>query len=329
MIALIILQYNNWSDTKECILSIEKYNTAPVKYIVVDNASTQKACIEETRGFLSATFPNACQCLRDNDSAPECLPQVVFLESCSNDGYAQGNNKGIRLCLEDDEIDAVLILNNDVLFTEDILPFLHTSLYKIKDVGIITPLVYNKDMSDFDYACARNHPSKKELVLSFMLLFRDIGGSLSKMKQKRNLLYVHPEYTQFPSVPIELPCGSFMLFKKEVIQRIGGFDPNTFLYFEEDILYKRLSGIHLQNYLIPSCSCIHLGCSTTKSIRSTFLSRCMVNSISYYLNHYERLTFLEKAIVSLSKVVLFFLQDVHGISTCPEKCSHVESKEYK
>lgn len=308
MIALVILQYNNWLDTKNCILSIERYNTAPVKYIVVDNASTRKECVEEAHEFLSTTFSDSYLCLYAKTPTPEQLPRATFLKSSSNDGYAQGNNKGIQLCLNDETVDSVLVINNDVLFTEDILPTLHSYLDKLDDVGIITPLVYNKDMSDYDYNCARIHPSKMELVLSFLLLFRNVGGILNKLKHRRSVLHAHPEYVQLPFFPIELPSGSFMLFKKEILQRIKGFDPNTFLYFEEDILYKKLSEINLRTYLIPSCHCIHLGCSTTKSIHSTFLSRCMVNSIWHYLNQYEKLSFVEKVIVNSSKSILSILQ---------------------
>ena len=34
---IIILNYNNWEDTLNCILSVEKYNTSNSKYVIVDN----------------------------------------------------------------------------------------------------------------------------------------------------------------------------------------------------------------------------------------------------------------------------------------------------
>lgn len=44
------------------------------------------------------------------------LKKVSFLISGTNDGYAQGNNKGLALAYADSEIDEILILNNDILF---------------------------------------------------------------------------------------------------------------------------------------------------------------------------------------------------------------------
>lgn len=42
--AIIILNYNNYEDTINCIESIEKYNTADIKYVIVDNNSNREGC---------------------------------------------------------------------------------------------------------------------------------------------------------------------------------------------------------------------------------------------------------------------------------------------
>ena len=51
--ALIILNYNNYEDTINCIKSVEQYNTAPIKYVIVDNGSTRHECIAKLSGFLA------------------------------------------------------------------------------------------------------------------------------------------------------------------------------------------------------------------------------------------------------------------------------------
>jgi len=43
MTGIIILNYNNYDDTINCINSIELYNTYPIKYIIVDNNSTNES----------------------------------------------------------------------------------------------------------------------------------------------------------------------------------------------------------------------------------------------------------------------------------------------
>lgn len=50
--AIIILNYNNYEDTINCIESIEKYNTADIKYVIVDNNSNREGCKKELIHYL-------------------------------------------------------------------------------------------------------------------------------------------------------------------------------------------------------------------------------------------------------------------------------------
>ena len=54
--ALIILNFNNYKDTINCIESVEKYNSAPIKIIVVDNASTAPGASEAWRDYLIGRY---------------------------------------------------------------------------------------------------------------------------------------------------------------------------------------------------------------------------------------------------------------------------------
>ena len=79
------------------------------------------------------------------------------------------------------------------------------------------------------------------------------------------------------------------------------FDSNTFLYYEENILYKKLYAIGKQNYILPSIRCIHLGASSTKSKPSSFLIKCNSDSAFYYLENYCELNVVQKFLLVLAK----------------------------
>lgn len=84
------------------------------------------------------------------------------------------------------------------------------------------------------------------------------------------------------------------------MRSIGGFDPNTFLFFEENILFEKIRGSGKRNYLVPSLKCIHLGASTTSknvSLRTQFAS---MNSARYYLENYCGLTMFQRLLMSIS-----------------------------
>ena len=90
---------------------------------------------------------------------------------------------------------------------------------------------------------------------------------------------------------------------KDLMSQIGGFDPRTFLYFEENILYKKTEKLGLQNYLLPKSKCIHLGATSTQKVSGAFLLQCSLDSASYYLTHYCNLTFIQKIVWNISKVL--------------------------
>ena len=300
--AVIILNYNNYEDTINCIESVEKYNTSPIKYIIVDNGSSRKECVGHIDKYLKEIFHDNYKCVNEVDKT-ETLTYATFLISEINDGYAKGNNKGLKLAYNDSEIGNILILNNDILFVEDIIPELLNNLYTLKDAAIVSPILYKRDMIDIDYTCARKALTLRQRFLQYAFLFRDVFGIISKINNNRNLLY---NKNISPIIEIELPSGSCMLFNKMFFKSIGSFDPNTFLYCEEDILYTRIKRIGKRNYLNTHLKCIHLGASTTSSQASSkFILKCSLESNHYFLKKYTNANILYLASMKLFYKIMY------------------------
>ena len=161
--AVIILNYNNYEDTINCIESVELYNTASIKYIVIDNGSTRCNTVESLDRYFRSKFGSQYVMVGDNCNLRK-LPYITFFASKNNDGYARGNNKGLNLAYADDEIDRILILNNDILFVEDIIPELIALSKQLPDCGIVSPILYKKGLLDIDYNCARKNISPSDLI---------------------------------------------------------------------------------------------------------------------------------------------------------------------
>ena len=97
---VIILNYNNYLDTIECVTSLfQNVDMKDVTVVIVDNSST----IESYNH------------LKNNSS-----DKVMLLKSDHNWGYANGNNIGIKYAI-DNNAKYICILNNDVVVTEDFL----------------------------------------------------------------------------------------------------------------------------------------------------------------------------------------------------------------
>lgn len=316
-VALIILNYNNWEDTINCIESVERYNTAAIKYIVVDNGSTREGAPQALDRYLKERFTEQYCKVEEREVGATRLNRITFLASKVNDGYARGNNKGLKLAYGDDEINKVMILNNDVLFVEDIIPRLVQLQQEITGCAIISPILYKKDLEAIDYNCARRNHTDWEIINTYLLWYRDLFGYISRTTRKRLMLKENPDLMRLPFFEIELPSGSCMLIDKALLREIGGFDPNTFLYFEENILYKKIQNAGKKNYLVPTLKCIHLGASSTSKSSHPHMVKSGMNSAAYYLRTYCQLNMAQRAMLSFA--IYLFSAKVHAMKMIARK----------
>lgn len=299
--AIVILNYNNFEDTVNCIGSILKYNTAPCKFIIIDNGSTRSGTVQKIDDFLKEKFGSRYQHYDyEEKRIPDVLPDVSLVVSKKNDGYACGNNKGLEYAYRDNEVDKVLIINNDVLFIEDIIPQLARAIDDIDDCAVISPLLLKKDGISIDYNCARLAHSVWQVLMPYFFMYKDFAGVLTRRKRQLQILRKNPVLTAKPKVHIELPSGSCMMIDKKLMKQVGGFDPHTFLYYEENILYKKFLKLGKKSYLIPKLKCIHLGASTTKKCASTFMLKVGIDSTRYYLENYCQLNFFQRIVMNVS-----------------------------
>lgn len=282
MVGIIIINYNNWQDTINCINSLEKYNSYPIKIVVVDNGSNNESAEMLNRHFLQKynnkyiIAPNSYQ---------GTLPYMTLVKNKKNEGYARGNNIGLSYTLHDKSINNILILNNDILFIEDIIPSLLETQKDNTDSAIITPLLLTKSKTTIDYTCARKqYTVKEEITYNF---FHYIFPKYVDKKLSKRYILLEKNLAQ-GTIPIQVPSGSCMLIGKDFFNSIGLFDPNTFLYWEESILFEKVKREKKQNYLNTRVKCIHLGgASTSKSVNSRFCLKCGNHSARYFMKEYS------------------------------------------
>lgn len=301
MTGILILNYNNEVDLKKCVTSIFHYiNLDIVKILVVDNGS-----IESVRTRVSEFLQNISQSFKEiniDDPVGELL-KVNYLVLPCNVGYANGNNAGLSCLYGDKDISEILILNSDIVICDDIIPILRTKLYELPNAGIVSPVLY-KPNGKLDTCCARKNYSKVDLLLTFSYLLKNVRQRRATMNK---ILLQDPDALNKDFIEVELTSGSCMLFKKDVLFNIGGFDKNTFLYYEESILFKKLQKQGKKTFLIPSANCIHTGGATTNSTQNAyFLKKCNLDSLLYYCREYEELNYWELTYIKCTGYIVLF-----------------------
>ena len=127
MVKIIILNWNGWQDTIECLESIFQISYPNYQIIVVDNGSTDGSAAKirdwaEGKGII------------ENN-------KLVLIEQRENLGFARGNNVGIRYALDRRVADYILILNNDTVVAPDFLTHLVENLEKCPRAVLAAPQV--------------------------------------------------------------------------------------------------------------------------------------------------------------------------------------------
>lgn len=117
-VAIIVLNYNNSADTRQCIECLRTINYDNYQTIVVDNHSTDDS-LEQIQQFIERE-------------------QLLVAET--NRGYAAGNNIGIKYALENN-YDYVCILNNDVLVKNDFLTIMVEKMITEPSIGVSGPRI--------------------------------------------------------------------------------------------------------------------------------------------------------------------------------------------
>jgi len=115
----IVLNWNNYEDTRECLQSLKQLEFKGLDIVVVDNNSTDGSYKKINQNF----------------------PEIDIYQTTENRGFAGGMNLGINKALDLD-FDYIWILNNDVVFQDRfVLNKLVKTLESSPDVGGVTPRI--------------------------------------------------------------------------------------------------------------------------------------------------------------------------------------------
>lgn len=166
--------------------------------------------------------------------------------SPGNVGYGQGNNLVIQAIGSDYH----LVINPDLFVAPDALLEALNFLEKNPETGLLSPAVFGED-GERHYMCKR-HPT---LLIMFLRSFAPkslqswLESTLSEFEMR------DCDYEK-PIVDVEYPTGSCMFFRTSVLKKIGGFDPDFFLHYEDADIGRRASQVARVMY-VPAVKVVH------------------------------------------------------------------------
>jgi len=238
-VAIVLLNWNGWCDTVECLESVFQCTGVSFRVVVCDNGSHDSS-LEHiaawANGSLVAPVPFSfvvgsnhavpkpvSTVLYDRQTAelggaPTERAPLVLIQTGGNLGFAGGNNVGLRYCLAHGGFDFVWVLNNDTVVVPDALEQLVGRMKADPAVGICgSKLVfYHQPALVQAYGGAAFDP--KRGVVSPLGQFQPVNAVCIPADIEQQTAYV---------------VGASMLVSTKFLQTIGLMSEDYFLYFEE------------------------------------------------------------------------------------------------
>ncbi len=231
-VAIIILNWNGWQDTIECLESLYQIDYPNYEVIVLDNDSYNES-IKKLKEYcdgkieIKSTFfkynplnkpikileykNKELGNLNTNKNETDKIlsnRKLILIKNDKNYGFAKGNNIGIEYAVNNLKPDYILLLNNDTVVDKNFLSNLINCDDKKQQIAAIQPTIYYYDDKDKIQLIGR----KFNLYTGSDLSITSIDGNF---------------------IDCDTLNGAAMLIKNSAIEVVGLIDDRYFMYAEE------------------------------------------------------------------------------------------------
>jgi GT2 family glycosyltransferase len=215
VLSVIIVNYNGQLFLKDCLTSLYHHlNGIPFEIIVIDNYS-----IDQSNAYIKTNYP-----------------EIILLESPINYGFGKGNNEAVK----HSKGEYLLLINNDTIVLDDLLPVLE-KLISDNSIGVIGINMLDKNKNYLPVA--GNFPTM--INLFWMKKIQQNSNEFKTGKFSKN------------TYEVDWISGSFLMIPKKVYNEVKGFDEAYFLYVEDVDLCRRIANNGYKRLFLPNYNYIH------------------------------------------------------------------------
>jgi GT2 family glycosyltransferase len=247
-VSIVILNYNTFQLTCNCIASIIEY-TKDVSYeiVLVDNQSTE------------------C----DADLFLQKFPSINLIKSPVNGGFAKGNNIGIEVA----KGEFILLLNSDTYLNEDSIS--NTIKY------------YNQEQLSGLIGCKMIYPNEniqqtarkfRSITWELLDVFRFIPFMLPY--KKRATLMLGKYFKSDFSLKCDWLNGAFFMFPKSALQLMPNkkLDERFFMYGEDHLWCWQFKQLGYNSYFYCDSKVVHINNGSTAKAKQLALRRTILQN---------------------------------------------------
>ncbi len=260
---IIIVNWNSGDQLRHCIESIRRHGFEFINAcIVVDNNSSDRSM-----DFL-------------NDDT-----DIISVRNKENIGFGAACNVGARISSGK----YILFLNPDTLLMNDSLvaPVLFLEAQDNQDVGIVGVQLVD-ELGSVQRTCAR-----------LPTPMRMLANSLGLTRFNKNWDYQMKAWDHQNTQRVDQVMGAFLMIRRNLFERLDGFDERFFVYFEEvDLSCRCISEGYCSMYL-KGPKVYHKGGGTSSQVLAKRLFYSLRSRMKYAFKHFSFVSALTVAFFTM------------------------------
>lgn len=266
-LGMVIINYNDAKTTIKLLNNVKGYKCIN-KIVVVDNHSTDNS-LEELKEFESN--------------------RITIIKNSKNNGYASGLNTGAKYLIKELGACNIIFSNSDIIIKgEKDLKLLSSDIND--KIGVVGPVIEEHGSYNRGW---KKTSINTEILLNLPLISRYL---------KRKLLYYEQNYYKENLSYVDVVSGCFFIVSSKVLEEVDYFDENTFLYYEELILSRKLEKINIKTCVDNRVTIIHDHSVTIdKNVKKIRKYRILKSSQRYYVEKYLNPNLIQKSLLYLTK----------------------------
>jgi N-acetylglucosaminyl-diphospho-decaprenol L-rhamnosyltransferase len=236
----------------------------------------------------------------DNASADDSVkiieskfPQVKLIKLSQNLGYGRGNNAALKQI----KTDFAMILNPDAMFFEKDIELVLSKMKSDDSIALGGPLILNKYPLD-----------EKELQENLDFIKKDLSTIKDKYYERID------DY-----LSVRFVIGSSIILKMEVFRKIGFYNENFFLYYEDDELCGRIRENGYKNIIVPEALAYHIGGKSSGfSLRGVYKKNWHLTWSKLYWKRLKK-GYLRAKRSAIKTALVFFIKTIFVLATFDAK----------
>ena len=258
-VCCVVVSFNTKALTLRCLAAFREAACVVSEVCVVDNASSD----ETVSLLMDSAYWNDLEQIRKKNT-----PVLSVISLSQNIGFGPANNMGVGSTTSP----FVALVNSDAFVFPGALQTLRDYLLANPKVGVVGPRLLNSDGSMQESRFPFPNPARawaENLGLAGIMKWINRESGLSQG-------------------PVEWLSGACLMFRREVWERVAGFDESFFLYSEETDLQRRVRLSGWEVHWVPEAVVTHLGGSSGVGMREAVREYFFEGIDRYFLKHYGR-----------------------------------------